>query len=262
VQRGIGIEVMKLESLQKETHKEFYFPGSSTGILLIHGFTGSPSEMRHLGYFLRDKGFTVKAVLLKGHGEAPGDMSKSNHRDWVESAELGYRELAECCREIFVVGFSMGGAIALQLAKQYDIKGIISLSTPIRLMNRQYLVAAPLKYLKNIWRKEKRVPIKAMVNLLQLLNKIKTDLHKMDKPILIMQSYGDQAVHPSSANFIYKRVSSPDKSIIFLHKSGHVITCDVEKEQVFDEVYHFIYKRCDQRIVEPFDLYSKTMEVL
>jgi carboxylesterase len=88
------------------------------------------------------------------------------------------------------------------------------------------------------------------------------DLHKIEKPILIMQSYGDLTVHPSSANFIYKRIGSTDKSIIFLHNCGHVIVCDQEKEQVFEEVHGFISKRCknepDNQTVE----YIKTMEVL
>jgi carboxylesterase len=76
-----------------------------------------------------------------------------------------------------------------------------------------------------------------------------------------MQSYGDGTVHPSSANFIYKRVASTDKSIIFLHKSGHVITCDCEKEQVFDEVHNFINKRCSDNIGSQSEIYVKTMEV-
>lgn len=251
-----------MKSLLHESHKEFYFPGSNTGILLIHGFTGSPSEMSHLGDYLGQKGFTVKAVLLKGHGAILRELGSTSHKDWIESAEQGYQQLAACCREVFIVGFSMGGAIALHLAQKYDARGIISLATPIRLMNRQYLVTAPLKCFKNLWSKEDRVPLKAMVHLLQIIKLAKADLHKMDKPILIMQSYGDGTVHPSSANFIYKHVSSPDKSIIFLHKSGHMITCDIEKEQVFDEVYNFIYKRCDHRIVEQLDLYNQTMEVL
>ncbi|MDF2522323.1 MAG: carboxylesterase [Clostridia bacterium] len=79
---------------------------------------------------------------------------------------------------------------------------------------------------------------------MQLINIIKESLHKVDKPILVMQSYRDETVHPSSANYIYNRVASTDKSIIFLHKSGHVITCDCEKEQVFEEVFSFISKRC------------------
>jgi carboxylesterase len=96
---------------------------------------------------------------------------------------------------------------------------------------------------------------------MQLINIVKSDLHKIEKPILIMQSYGDGTVHPSSANFIYKRIGSTDKSIIFLHNSGHIITCDCEKDQVFEEVHSFISKRCKSNTDNPKATYSITMEV-
>lgn len=261
-----------MSNLLHENAKEFYFPGSETGILMIHGFTGSPSEMRYLGDFLREKGFSVKGVLLKGHGTTPKDMKATNHFDWIKSAEEAYHELAGQCEEVFIVGFSMGGAIGLHLAHKYKIKGIISLSTPIRILNRQYYIAMLIKYLKYFMGKEGRVvrqkdpfvisydktPVKSLINLLQLINLVKGNLHRMDKPILIMQSYGDGTVHPSSANFIYKRIASIDKSIVFLHKSGHIITCDCEKEQVFDEVLSFIRKRCK---MSKDNKYSESMEV-
>jgi carboxylesterase len=267
--------VIFLTSYLHENAKEFYFPGNKTGILLIHGFTGSPSEMRYMGDYLKDKGFSVKGVLLKGHGTCIEEMRKTNHRDWIKSAELGYGELAEQCDEVFVVGFSMGGAIALHLAQRYDISGIVSLSTPIKILSRQYYIAAIVKYLRLKISKQRRIvtkkdpfiisydktPVKCIVSLLQLINLVKTDLHKIEKPILIMQSYGDGTVHPSSANFIYKRIGSTDKSIIFLHKSGHVITCDCEKEQVFEEVNSFISKRCKCYIDNLQTTYSKLMEV-
>jgi carboxylesterase len=269
------VEVIFLTSYLHENAKDFYFPGNKTGVLLIHGFTGSPSEMRYMGDYLKDKGFSVRGVLLEGHGTSIEDMRKTNHRDWIKSAELGYGELAEQCDEIFVVGFSMGGAIALHLAQKYDISGIVSLSTPIKILSRQYYIAAIVKYLRLKISKQQRIvkkkdpfiisydktPIKCIVSLMQLINLVKTDLHKIEKPILIMQSYGDGTVHPSSANFIYKRIGSTDKSIIFLHRSGHVITCDCEKEQVFEEVNSFISKRCKCYIDNPQTTYSKLMEV-
>jgi carboxylesterase len=269
------IEVIFLTDFLHENAKEFFYAGSKTGILLIHGFTGSPSEMRYLGDYLKDKGYTVKGVLLKGHGTTFQDMRKTNYRDWIKSAEQGYLKLAAECDEVFVVGFSMGGALTLHLAQKYDIKGIVSLATPIKILNRQYLIATMAKYLKFAVSKQQKTvmkkdpfiigynktPIKCMLSLLQLINIVKADLHNIEKPILIMQSYGDGTVHPSSANFIYKRIASTDKSIIFLHNSGHIITCDSEKEQVFEEVHSFISKRCSSYIDNHQETYIKTMEV-
>lgn len=239
-----------MSSFLHENAKEFYFPGNNTGVLLIHGFTGSPLEMRYLGDYLKEKGYTVKGMLLQGHGTSIRDMKSTNHFDWIRSAEEEYQELAGQCGEIFIVGLSMGGAIGLHLAQQHDVRGIVSLATPIRINSREYCKGYIFKHLKII--KEKpplaikydKTPVKSILNLMQLIKIIKDSLHKVDKPILVMQSYRDETVHHSSANYIYSRVASTDKSIIFLHRSGHVITCDCEKEQVFEEVFNFISKRC------------------
>lgn len=258
-----------------ENAKEFYFQGNGTGILLLHGFTGSPSEMRYLGEYLKDKGFSVKGVLLKGHGTTNKELKQTNHLDWIASCEQGYMELAKSCDEVFVVGFSMGGALALHLSQKYDVKGIICLATPIKLLNKQFYLARLYKHLGTVIKNQlklvkqkdlfvvgyKPAPVKSIISFFQLIKIVKADLHKIEKPILIMQSYGDGTVNPSSANMIYNRIASTDKSIIFLHKSGHVITCDCEKEQVFEEVHHFLIKRCKQRNQNPFQDYSITMEV-
>lgn len=248
---------------------------NNTGILLIHGFNGSPTDMEYLGDYLKEKGFCISNVLLNGHGTALKDLRYTNHLDWIKSAEEAYQELSKHCEEIFIAGLSMGGAIGLQLAHKYNIKGIISLSTPMKILYKQYCIAFLVKHVRFLAEKEAkaiiqkdsyiisydRTPLKSLVNLLQLINIVKGSLHNMDKPILIMQSYSDGKVHPSSANFIYKTVASTDKSIIFLHKSGHIITCDCEKEQVFEEVYNFISKRCSTYKESKYSSYSETMEV-
>jgi carboxylesterase len=255
-----------------ERAREFFFLGNKTGLLLIHGFTGTPHELREMGSYLSSKGFTVKGILLKGHGKSLKEMREANHIDWIELAEQGYQELLRHCDEVFVIGFSMGGVLALHLANKYNVKGVVSLSAPIKVLNGQYCIKALIKYLRPVVSKYfsfkrsdiigcDRTPLKCIISLLKLIGIVKSELNMIDKPILIMQSYRDETVHPSSANIIYKRVASRDKSIIFLHNSGHIITCDCEKEQVFNEVYSFISKRCSKRVEDAQDMYSKTMEV-
>lgn len=240
--------------MDRELAKEFYYKGNRTGVLLIHGFTGTPSEMHYLGEFLRDKGFTVKGILLKGHGTTPEDMRKCSFRDWMRGAAEGYKSLKQECDEVFAVGLSMGGLLSLYLARNYDIKGAAVLSAPIRIHGR----AAALSYLERNFKtyilrnSEKkdiniisydRSPLAGVHNLFKLIRYVKENLQYIEKPVLIMQSYRDRTVSPMSANIIYNNIGSRDKSIIYLHKSGHVITCDKEKEQVFDEVCSFIKTR-------------------
>lgn len=240
-----------MKDMNCELAKEFYYKGNNTGILLIHGFTGTPSEVRQLGDFLRDKGYTVKGILLKGHGTTPQDMKKCSYRDWIRSAVDGYKALKQECDEVFAVGLSMGGLLSLYLARNYDVRGVAALSAPIRIHGR----LAALSYIEkqfnacilgNTEKKDINIisydksPLVSVRNLFKLIRHVKSNLQYIEKPVLVMQSYGDRTVSPMSANIIYNSVGSKDKSIIYLHKSGHIITCDNEKEQVFEEVYRFI----------------------
>lgn len=255
-----------MKSMNSEYAKEFYFKGNNTGILLIHGFTGTPSEVRLLGEFLRDRGFTVKGILLKGHGTIPEDMRKCGYRDWIRGAVDGYKSLKQECDEVFAVGLSMGGLLSLYLARNYDIRGAVTLSAPIRIHSRTaaldfieknfrtYILGNPGKVNFNVISYDKS-PLISVHNLFKLIRHVKASLEFIEKPVLIMQSYGDRTVSPLSANIIYNSIGSKDKSIIYLHNSGHVITCDNEKEQVFREVYNFIrtksfYKREDNKNIE------------
>jgi len=240
-----------LNNINSKYAREFYYKGNNTGVLLIHGFTGTPSEMRFLGEFLRDKGYTVKGILLKGHGTTLDDMRKCSYRDWIRGTVEGYKSLKQECDEGFAVGLSMGGLLSLYLARNYDIKGAAALSTPIRIHGRAaalafieknfrtYILRKPEKRNINIISYDKS-PLISVHNLFKLIRYIKENLQYIKKPVLIMQSYRDKTVSPLSANIIYNNIGSKDKSIIYLHGSGHVITCDNEKEQVFKEIYNFI----------------------
>lgn len=255
-----------MDDMNSELAKEFYFKGNNTGIMLIHGFTGTPSEVRYMGEYLRNKGYTVKGILLRGHGTTPEDMKKCGYRDWIRGAVEGYKALKQECDEVFAVGLSMGGLLALYLARNYDVRGVAALSAPIRIHGRlaalsfverhfkTYILRNPEKKDINIISYDKS-PIISVHNLFKLIRYVKANLRYIEKPVLVMQSYADRTVSPMSANIIYNNIGSKDKSIIYLRNSGHVITCDEEKEQVFEEVYNFIrnksaYKRESDRNIE------------
>ena len=108
----------------------FFFEGGATGCLLIHGFSGSPPEMRPMGEYLAEKGLTVLGVRLAGHGVTPEDMASTRWRDWVGSAKEGLQELQVRCELVFVAGLSMGGLITLHLSAHHPLAGIIVMSAP------------------------------------------------------------------------------------------------------------------------------------
>ena len=118
-------------------YKEFYYKGNAIGIILIHGFTSIPEQMKNLGIYLSEKGYTVKGVLLKGHGTTPKDLESTNYKDWIKSVEVEYTKMREKCKQLIVIGESMGGLIALNIASRFDIDSIVSIATPMRLKDKK-----------------------------------------------------------------------------------------------------------------------------
>src|SRR5215207_5685819 len=117
------------------TAEPFLLLGEPTkpACLLILGFTGTPKEMRWMGEFLCQQGYTCLGIRLAGHATDPGDMIRSRWTDWTASVEDGYHLLRGITDNIFLVGLSMGGVIALLLSTRLDVKGVVGISTPYKL---------------------------------------------------------------------------------------------------------------------------------
>ena len=112
----------------------FYIKGNHVGILISHGFNGTPQSVRYIGEKLAQFGFTIFAPRLAGHGTTKYDMETCTYDDWFTSLEKGYLKLKTNCSKIFVIGQSMGGTLALRLASKYkDIQGIITINPALSL---------------------------------------------------------------------------------------------------------------------------------
>ena len=92
---------------------------------IIHGFTGSTYEMNELGKYMASQGITAVADTLPGHGTSPEDCNTKVYQDWIDSVQKGFDRLSAEKEEVFVVGFSLGGALTLKLAMERDIPGIV-----------------------------------------------------------------------------------------------------------------------------------------
>ena len=111
--------------------ESFFMKGGSSGVLLIHGFTGLPAELFLLGEFLNRKGYTVLCMRLAGHGTNEDDLMRTNKGDWFNSVLDGFYILRGACEKIFVVGHSMGGLLTLKLSSERDVSKIVTLAAPI-----------------------------------------------------------------------------------------------------------------------------------
>lgn len=239
----------------------FFLPGNKeNGILLTHGFTGSPSEMLLLGEYLNKLGYTVLGVRLCGHGTTPEDMSHTVWQDWYQSVCDGYLLLKGCCSQITAVGLSMGSILSLLLSLDYHVDKLIALSTPLFIAAQRGLNSLPPRkqchddFIPKPSRKYpgvdehytvhyKKTPVICVYELLECINYLKINLKNITAPLLIIQSNNDHTASPKSAQYLYDNVQSPSKKILHLNHSGHLITLDSEKEIVFSAIADFIQNK-------------------
>jgi carboxylesterase len=231
----------------------FRFDGGQIGVLLQHGFTGSPASMRPFGEWLAGQGLTVIAPRLPGHGTSWEELEGTTWQAWEAEAENAVEELARRCSTVVAVGLSMGGAMVLHLgAKRPDaIRGVVAINPDVR---RPELVLVPLlrlvmrttKGIRNDINKPAqdeiaygRVPLRAVVQLGKLYRTVQKELPSLHVPLLIFSSNVDHVVRPSNARFAYARAGSAQKELVPLANSYHVATLDFDAEMIFERTLAF-----------------------
>lgn len=246
------------------TAEPFFFPGNNTGILLVHGFTGAPKEMRGLGEYLHSEHhFSTMGVRLGGHATHPEDMIRSSYGDWLASVEDGYSMLAGVAGNIFIMGLSMGGLLALTTAAYLPVKGVVAMSTPYQLPNDPRLrhidwlskiVAFMPKsggapgeswfdkeaYHRHVSYPEN--PVHAIGELNHLMQQMHTALKHISVPVLLIHSHNDTYVMKDSMPRIYEELATQDKQMKWIEGSGHVITSDAKRQVVFEAAANFVHR--------------------
>ncbi|MEI7027838.1 alpha/beta hydrolase [Paenibacillus sp. y28] len=247
-----------MERVYRST-EPFELPGSGvngeTAVLLIHGFTGSPSEFRRLGYYLNDLGYSIHAIRLPGHGTSPEDMLKTRWQHWWGHVRESYDQLRSCgYRHIVVIGHSMGGLLAMKLAAEQQLDGVVSLAAPIYLTTRKSVLAFWLQHFVKYSKKKPSVsddilfeayaytktPVPCVVSLRKLMRHVKRLLSRVEAPLLIGQGEHDRTVQPRSARYIYERVTASLRRIHYYPETSHAILLDRSREQVYQDIHQFI----------------------
>jgi len=201
---------------------------------------------------------------LCGHERQPEAMLKCTYRDWLRDAEHALEEIRRRCTTVFVVGLSMGGALSLYLAANHHFAGVVTMAAPVRLSPVKEIAARLLHPIirwqhkkngpdirdqesKKRLRSYNRYPTRSAVELFNLLRLVRSQLNRIRMPILIIHSKQDHAVPYSNAERIYRSVASVDKRLKLFTESYHIISADVEKEQVFEEIRDFIDRILKER---------------
>jgi carboxylesterase len=246
---------------QPTTDRAEFTMGPATapvGCLLIHGFSGSPLEMRWLGEYLAGQGVRVEGVRLAGHGTRPEELKHLTWRDWLKSAEDGLERLLQLHDKVVIVGFSMGGLLGLHLCarRPSDISRLVTISTPVYFRDRRIHLIPMVRHVvpwHNVRRpgtsvdpeahtryhSYRRYPLIAVDQLLNLMRVTRKVLPTVKTPALIMQGVRDDVVDPRSAQYLFDHIGSRDKDLVFWHNSAHGVVFDAEREEVWRRVHKF-----------------------
>jgi carboxylesterase len=227
----------------------------SIGVLLLHGLTGSPDEVRPLGDFLARKGYSVLIPWLAGHGTSPADLSRTKWQDWSFSAREALYALKRRCARVYVGGLSMGACQALHLASHEEVEGVLSMAGLYKLFDWRFNMIGFFKFLQRKTGNLKGgvadpeasphqtydyAPTQSLHELKKLMDHLRDDLPFVKAPALIVHGAKDSMVPPANADHIYAALGSPIKHKVILPDSDHVIPLDFNKEQLFRNTLHFM----------------------
>lgn len=234
----------------------YYYPGSTVGCLLIHGFTSTPAELRVIAEALAAQGYTTKGILLPGHGTKPEDLLQITYLDWISAAQEGINELKKTCKKIIVIGHSMGGLLALQMAARNKVEGVVTIAAALKPSNRKTHLAWLLKHFKKYVAGSPRerpeaerqyllhypyFPVAAVAELQRLASHTKAILSQVTASALIIQTKDDQTVLPASAQMIYRRIASQNKLCFWLDEGTHnVPVVSPYNKQIIAKIIDFI----------------------
>ncbi len=241
----------------REVCRPFFHKGSESGILLMHGFTGSAAHMRKLADQLAQKGYTVASINLPGHASSEADMAKSTWQQWLQAAKQATLDLKAQCKTVTVCGLSMGGVLSLLVAEQMQIDACVPISAPVDVKNKLLGlsgIAAP--FIKRIaWGGGGEYhkcldkaydfgyagfPTAKGADLHRLMKQAKMDLFNITCPILCVQSENDETIWEGSADYILEHVSSEKRQKLWLTGVPHVCTISPELPAIVDAIHNLM----------------------
>jgi carboxylesterase len=228
------------------------------GILVLHGFTGSPVSVRPLAELLSKRGFAVEMPLLPGHGTQSKDLLPTRYADWRAEALAALTRLRARTQHVFAVGLSMGGTLALDLATTESLGGVVTINAQILDRGGLIVKLAPII--------EKIIPIApasaagltkndikkggdedayswvaaaAGNSLVRALPDVRARLKSLTCPLLVIYSRDDHSVPPTNSKALPGLVGSTNVTVFELQDSYHVATLDNDLPLIDSEVASF-----------------------
>lgn len=202
------------------------------GVLLIHGFTASPWEMRPLAEHLCGSGYHVAAVRLPGHGTSPEDLCRRRCEEWIAAARETLDILGREVGQVHAMGLSTGTLVCLALAAERELCSMVLLSPFLAMQHRLAPLTGLLRYFRTYQHRElpdhlspyyyDRRPLNGIYQICRLIGKIKPLLPRITTPTLAINALGDRTVRAESGYALFQRLSSPCREYhMFGPGTGH-----------------------------------------
>lgn len=245
-----------MSSTPRPGTEPFAADGGPVGVLLSHGFTGSPASMTPWAKHLAGLGHTVRVPRLPGHGTTWQDMNRTRWTDWYGELDTELTELRTTCEHVVVAGLSMGGCLALRLAEQRpdDVAALVLVNPAVSVKRFDVKLVPALQWvvpsmagigndIKKPGQDEKgydRTPLKALASQLVMWKAVRAGLPAVTQPLLLFRSSDDHVVDETSQAIILAGVSSDVTEVVTLENSYHVATLDNDAPLIFDRTASFI----------------------
>lgn len=229
--------------------------GLAPAVLCLHGLTGTPYEVRPPAEALAQAGFYCEGPLLPGHGTSPQALARTPYKDWVTAVLAAHDALAARHQRVYTLGLSLGGLLALSLAQQRALRGVVALAVPLDL---GWLVHRGVTWLHPIVRQlpktpaildvearlrhpgYDRMPLAAVNQLLVLAAEVRAGLHRVEAPVSLIFSRLDPTVPVRNAELLMRALPPGDRELHWLERSGHVLPVDFERALVAQRVVEFL----------------------
>jgi carboxylesterase len=264
-----GYQPPSLYELSEKVHP-VYEKGNDVGILLLHSFEGTSWEMKELGNYLSNSGYTISIPLLPGHGTTIDDLVQTDFEDWYEEAKSRYQQLKAECNHVYIIGISMGGLLALKLAQDFQPDGVIPISAPVffnGFYNGSFIITDIRLFFSGIISLfVKKIKIRrrmspdicpwegyighAAVNCIHSIkirtSKVRRRLYRVQSPACVIHADNDRTIPIENFYYILRTIKSTEKrgfafKIPNENSSNHILTTHtMVKDRVFAYIMEFI----------------------
>jgi len=234
----------------------YFSSGSRSGVLLLHGLTGTTSSLIDLARRCANAGYSVSLPRLPGHGTSVEDMMTTDWNDWTTACDEAYVELAAGCDRVAVIGLSMGGGIAVHLAALHpEITAFVLINPWIKHQGLEWeelaeaLLASGVQSYDSIGSDVKKegvvetsydlTPVAPALSALRATTDVNAKLCTITAPSLLFTSTEDHVVATDNGDELVEKSNGPVERI-WLENSYHVATIDNDQELIESTTLDFL----------------------